>query len=55
MVQTTTAGTELAATGLPGVLRRVKSIRGAMALETAPGAGCGVAVRVPTGNLERHG
>ncbi|WP_273352752.1 histidine kinase [Corynebacterium resistens] len=55
VVQTTTAGTELAATGLPGVLRRVKSIRGAMALETAPGAGCGVAVRVPTGNLERHG
>ena len=48
-------GTELAATGLPGVLRRVLAVRGTMALETEPGSGCGVAVSVPTGSLEHHG
>ena len=55
VVNPTGQGTELAATGLPGVLRRVLAVRGTMALETVPGAGCGVAVSVPTGTLGDHG
>lgn len=45
----------LGATGLPGVLRRVRSVKGTMALETEPGAGCGIAVSVPTSSLGHHG
>lgn len=45
-------GQQLDATGLAGVLRRVKAVGGTMALETEPGGGCGVAVQIATGGRE---